>query len=116
MSALMLPFGSIPGTVNVATLDSTFGPLTLKDLDAFPSNESLFDRFAGDLPVISIRRGPPVSGISSAIGDGCGIILDLRRVLSLRIGPTFDRLRVPLVEGTARRGGDVGRRREGLSL
>jgi hypothetical protein len=84
VSALILEFGSAPGTVNVATgkPHSTFGPLTLKDLDVFPSNESLLGRFAGDLPLVSTRRGPLVSRISSAIGDGSGIILDLRRVLS----------------------------------
>lgn len=65
--------------------------------------------------MVSTRRGPPVSGISSAIGDGCGIMLDLRRILSLRIGPTFDRLRIPLAEDAPRRGVDVGTRREGLS-
>lgn len=116
VSVLMLPFGSIPGTVSVGTVDNTLDPLTLKDLEAFPSNESLLGRLAGDLPTISTRRGSPPSEISSSIGDACGIILDLRRVLSLRIGPTFDRLRVPLVEDAARRGVDVGRRREGLSL
>lgn len=82
----------------------------------FPSNESLLGRFAGDLPMVSTRRGPPVSGISSAVGDGSGIILDLRRVLSLRNGPTFDRLRVPLVEDGPRRAVDVGRRQDELSL
>lgn len=114
-SVLILEFGSAPGTDNVARLGSTFGPLTLKDLDAFPSNESRFGRFAGDLLMISTRRGPPVSGSSSVIDVGCGIMLDLRRILSLRNGPTFERLRVPFVEDTPCRGVDAGRRREGLS-
>jgi len=100
-SVLMLVFGSVPGTVNdvATTLGNTFDPFTLSDLDAFPSNESLLGRFAGDLAMISTRRGPPDSEISSVLISGCGIIkLDLRRALSLRIGPTFDRLRVPLLD------------------
>lgn len=104
------------GTVSVAIADKALGPLTRNDLDALPSNESLLGLFAGDRPIVSARRGPPDSCVSSPEEDGCGIMLDRRRVFSLRMGPTFDLRRLLLLLDGARRGADVGRRRVGLAL
>ena len=57
------------GIAKVGMVDKTFGPLTLSDLDVFPSKDSRLGLFAGDRPMVSTLRGPPDSELSS-LRDG----------------------------------------------